>query len=161
VRLGRVSDLLTLNPKVSKEMAAIVSRALQKGVDHRYPSARFMERDLRDYLQRLGPPITEHDVAEYMQALLNGTPENLEHLIASRFPPPAGFTSGTHRNLALQADTAIRKVPVPSETPEPSLEPLEPIEPIGDVPHRPRWLLPVILSLAAALVALLAVARWS
>ncbi|GLH66203.1 serine/threonine-protein kinase [Geothrix edaphica] len=161
VRLGRVSDLLTLNPKVSKEMAAIVSRALQKGVDHRYPSARFMERDLRDYLQRLGPPITEHDVAEYMQALLNGTPENLEHLIASRFPPPAGFTSGTHRNLALQADTAIRKVPVPSETPELSLAPLEPIEPIGDIPHRPRWLLPVILGLAAALVALLAIARWS
>ncbi|WP_243305268.1 serine/threonine-protein kinase [Geothrix oryzisoli] len=161
VRLGRVSDLLALNPKVSKEMVAIVNRALQKSVDHRYPSARFMERDLRDYLQRLGPPITEHDVAEYMQTLLNGTPENLENLIASRFPPPAGFTSGTHRNLALQADTAIRKVPLAAETLDSDLEPLEPLEPIEEIPPRPRWLLPVILGLSAILVALLAIARWS
>ncbi|WP_257309837.1 protein kinase domain-containing protein [Geothrix fuzhouensis] len=161
VRLGRISDLATLNPNVSKEMAAIVNRALQKGVDHRYPSARFMERDLRDYLQRLGPPITEHDVAEYMHVLLNGTPENLEHLMASRFPPPTGLTSGTHRNLAFQTETAIRKAPLPSEVLESTLESLEPIEPLPDAAPRPRWLLPVILGLAALLVALLAIARWS
>jgi len=142
-------------------MVAIVNRALQKSVDHRYPSARFMERDLRDYLQRLGPPITEHDVAEYMQALLNGTPENLERLMASRFPSPTGFTSGTHRNLGLQIDTAVRKVPLPSEVSESAPEPLETIEPIQEAPPRPRWLLPAILGLAAILVALLAMARWS
>ncbi|HEY3270752.1 MAG TPA: protein kinase [Geothrix sp.] len=161
VRLGRVSDLYSLNPNVSKEMVAIVNRALQKGVDHRYPSARFMERDLRDYLQRQGPPITEHDVAEYMQALLNGTRENLESLMASRFPPPAGFTSGTHRNLGLQTETAVRKAPMPSEVSESTPEPLEAIDPIEEAPPRPRWLLPAILGLAAILVALLAIARWS
>ncbi len=161
VRLGRVSDLCTLNPNVSKEMVAIVNRALQKGVDHRYPSARFMERDLRDYLQRLGPPITEHDVAEYMHVLLNGTPENLERLVASRFPPPANLTSGTHRNLAPQTEPAIRKATLPSELFESTLESLEPIEPLPDAQPRPRWLLPVILGLAAILVALLAIARWS
>ena len=161
VRLGRVSDLLSLNPKVSKEMAAIVNRALQKSVDHRYPSARFMERDLRDYLQRQGPPITEHDVAEYMQALLNGPLDHLESLMASRFPPPNGFTSGSHRNLALQTETVVRKAPLSGDGSESGLEALETIEPIEEIPSRPRWMLPAILGLAALLVLLLVIARWS
>jgi len=161
VRLGRVSDLLSLNPKVSKEMAAIVNRALQKSVDHRYPSARFMERDLRDYLQRQGTPITEHDVAEYMQALLNATPENLERLVATKFPPPTTFTSGTHRNLGLPPETLVRNAPVSPEASESLEDVLEPIEPLPDVPPRPRWMLPAILGLAAVLVALLIIARWS
>ncbi|WP_052571596.1 protein kinase domain-containing protein [Geothrix fermentans] len=161
VRLGRVSDLLSLNPKVSKEMAAIVSRALQKGVDHRYPSARFMERDLRDYLLRLGTPVTEHDVAEYMQALLHATPENLDHLVATKFPPPTTFSSGAHRNLGLPADTLIRTAPAPQEALEHPEEALDPIEPLPDTAPRPRWMLPAILGLAAVLVALLVIARWS
>ncbi|WP_257304862.1 protein kinase domain-containing protein [Geothrix campi] len=161
VRLGRISDLGTLNPNVSKEMVAIVNRALQKSVDHRYPSARFMERDLRDYLQRQGPPITEHDVAEYMQALLNGPLDHLESLMASRFPPPNGFTSGTHRNLALQTETVVRKAPLSGDGSESGLEALETIEPIEEIPSRPRWMLPAILGLAALLVLLLVIARWS
>jgi serine/threonine protein kinase len=161
VRLGRVSDLLSLNPKVSKEMAAIVNRALQKSVDHRYPSARFMERDLREYLQRQGTPVTEHDVAEYMQALLNATPENLEQLVATKFPPPATFTSGTHRNLGLPPETLVRMAAAPPEVSAPPEDHLEPIEPLPDTPPRPRWMLPVILGLAAVLVALLVIARWS
>ena len=99
VRLGRISDLTTLNPNVSREMVAIVNKALQKSVDHRYPSARFMERDLREYLQRQGTPITEHDVAEYMNTLLKGSRESLETLVSARFPIPASLTSGTHRML--------------------------------------------------------------
>jgi serine/threonine protein kinase len=99
VRLGRVSNLTTLNPEVSRDMAGIVNRALQKGVDQRYPSARFMERDLREYLQRQGLHISEHDVAEYMSALYKGSRENLEHLVATRFPVPASQASGIHRAL--------------------------------------------------------------
>lgn len=163
VRLGRVSDLHTLNPNVSKEMVAIVNRALQKSVDHRYPSARFMERDLRDYLQQQGPPITEHDVAEYMQALLNGPLERLESLLATRFPRPAGTTSGMQQVLGLRTETAVRMAPAPGtgEVFEPVLEPMEALEPIEEMPSRPRWMLPVILGLAVILVVLLAIARWS
>lgn len=160
VRLGRVADLQALNPNVSKEMAAIVNRALQKGVDHRYPSARFMERDLRDYLQRQGTSIAEHDVAEYMNALLNGTRENLEILMASRFPLPASLASGTHRTLAGRVDTAPGRVSGSQPTLPPLPEEPETPEPAA-APPRPRWMLPVILGLAAVLVTLLAIARWS
>lgn len=162
VRLGRVSDLHTLNPNVSKEMAAIVNRALQKSVDHRYPSARFMERDLRDYLQQQGPPITEHDVAEYMQVLLNGPLERLESLLATRFSRPAGATSGM-QIPGPRTETAVRAAPAPGggEVFEPVPESLEALEPIEEMPSRPRWMLPVILGLAVILVILLAIARWS
>ncbi|MBK9796628.1 MAG: protein kinase [Holophagaceae bacterium] len=162
VRLGRISDLTTLNPNVSREMTGIVNRALQKSVDHRYPSARFMERDLRDYLQRQGTPLTEHDVAEYMNALLKGTRETLEHLVSARFPAPASLTSGVHRipsgdftssatasshatSSKLETSTGTPLVPVPEDL----------------ATARPRWLLPVILALAVILVIMLAVAGWS
>ncbi len=161
VRFGRISDLVTLNPKVSREMVAIVNRALQKSVDHRYPSARFMERDLREYLQRQGTPITEHDVAEYMNTLLRGSKENLETLITTRFPIPANLASGTHRVVG--DFTGNTTAP-----PQRSISHLEtPVEPSADQvpaevkPSRPRWLLPVILSLAVILIIMLIVAGWS
>jgi serine/threonine protein kinase len=160
VRLGRIADLASLNPNVSREMAGIVNRALQKGVDHRYPSARFMERDLRDYLQREGSSITEHDVAEYMNTLLNGSRDHLEALVSTRFPLPASLTSGTHRvpgdltgttaahrNSLSRAETVVESPLVPA--------------PDVIIPERPRWLLPVILTLAVILVIMLAVAGWS
>jgi hypothetical protein len=160
VRLGRVSDIQYVNPRVSKEMAGIVSRALQKGVDHRYPSARFLERDLRDYLQRQGRPIAEHDVAEYMTTLLSGSREDLEALVAARFPAPIAtpaLTSGAHRvGQPLGASSAgTTKAPVRDVVVE--LPPEVRIE----APPRPRWLLPVILGLAVLIVGLLLIAGWS
>jgi len=162
VRLGRISDLSMLNPNVSREMAGIVSRALQKGVDHRYPSARFMERDLRDYLQRQGTPITEHDVAEYMNALLRGSREHLETLVSARFPTPSSLTSGTHRMLSerTSVETASQhhgSMAGLEATSEASGQLVS--EPA--VPARPRWLLPVILTLAVILVIMLVMAGWS
>jgi serine/threonine protein kinase len=160
VRLGRISDLASLNPTVSRDMAAIVGKALQKGVDHRYPSARFMERDLRDYLQRQGNPITEHDVAEYMNTLLNGTRSQLEALVSARFPVPTSLTSGSHR---LVGDLTVALPPRPT-TPSRVVASEElPPEPVPEpaAPVRPRWLLPVILSLAVILVIMLIIARWS
>jgi hypothetical protein len=122
-----------------------------------------MERDLREYLQRQGIHISEHDVAEYMSALYKGSRENLEHLVSTRFPAPASHASGIHRALgdiagatresggvALQ-ETIVR--PVAEEVPPETLE--------GAGPLRPRWLLPVILTLAVILVIMLAVARVS
>ncbi len=161
VRLGRISDLATLNPKVSREMVAIVNKALQKSVDHRYPSARFMERDLREYLQRQGTPITEHDVAEYMNTLLRGSRESLETLVTARFPIPVSLTSGTHRALGdfSGATTAIYQGSISqSETP---VESLPAQVPAVVKPARPGWLLPVILVLAVILIIMLIVAGGS
>lgn len=148
VRLGRVADLQSLKPSISKEMAAIVNRALQKNVEHRYPSARFLERDLRDFLQRQGTPITEHDVAEYVDALLTGPPDRLEALVAARFPQVASLSSGAHRlPPAGTGETATR---VRDRT-QPGLLPLPAMGLPGGSRPRPRWLLPAILSLAALL----------
>jgi len=160
VRLGRISDLATLNPNVSREIAAIVSRALQKGVDHRYPSARFMERDLRDYLQRQGTPITEHDVADYMNALLKGTREDLEELVSAKFPLPTNLTSGTHRSLPDLSGSVTATYRGTTSDLETGMELPQVPEPEA-MPGRPRWLLPVILALAVILVMMLVVAAWS
>jgi serine/threonine protein kinase len=166
VRLGRISDLASLNPTVSRDMLAIVSKALQKGVDHRYPSARFMERDLRDYLQRQGNPITEHDVAEYMNTLLSGTRDQLEALVAAHFPVPANLTSGSYRQMGDLTVALPPRSSSPSNVAFPSRVasthglPLKPAPELG-APQRPRWLLPVILALAVILVIMLALARWS
>ena len=157
VRLGRISDLATLNPKVSREMVAIVNKALQKSVDHRYPSARFMERDLREYLQRQGTPITEHDVAEYVNALLRGSKESLETLVTARFQVPAGLTNGIHRVVSEFKGTTTASRQGSSSYPETPGARI-PAE-VG--PSRPRWLLPVILALAVILVIMLVVAGWS
>jgi serine/threonine protein kinase len=163
VRLGRISDLASLNPNVSREMTAIVNRALQKGVDHRYPSARFMERDLRDYLQRLGTPLAEHDVAEYMHALLKGTRETLESLVTARFPVPTSqtgtFSSGTHRTLTDPTGSFTATHRGATSGMETATEaPLPPPVTMEAAPARPRWLLPAILTLAVILVIMLIVA---
>jgi len=153
VRLGRITDLATLNPNLSRDMVAIVSRALQRGVDLRYPSARFMERDLREYLQRQNPPITEHDVAEYMQVLLGGSRDQLEALVSARFPAPAALGA---KGESTGADKRV--FPGPNPPPKPAWQP-------GPAPAewqsksvRPRWLLPLILALAVILIIILAVA---
>lgn len=151
VRQGRIADLTSLSPTVSRDMAAIVSRALQKGVDHRYPSARFMERDLRDYLQRLSTPLTEHDVADYLQVLLSGTREELQTLISQRFPVPGERASGVHASVDEGSGARAALTPEPEVALPPSVA----------APLRPRWLLPLILALGVLLAVLLAVARWS
>ncbi len=152
VRLGRVADLQALKPSISKEMAAIVNRALQKNVEHRYPSARFLERDLRDFLQRQGTPITEHDVAEYVDALLTGPADRLEALVAARFPQVASLSSGAHRvPPSGTGETATR---VRDKT-LPGLPPLPAMGLPGEARPRPRWLLPVILVLAVLLSGLI------
>jgi hypothetical protein len=140
-----------------------------------------MERDLRDYLQRQGTPITEHDVAEYMTTLLKGSKEELEILVSAKFPMPlqTSLSSGTHRVLAEQramtesrlsgenrvltdetsALTAAQRGP--SSRDETAIaSPLDPtLE--EEKPTRPRWLLPAILTLAVILIIMLIVATWS
>lgn len=158
VRLGRVSDLAALNPAVSRDMLAIVNKALQRNVDHRYPSARFIERDLRDYLQRQVAPINEHDVAEYMSTLLRGSREEIETLVSTRFTLPARTAPGDFQRPAPEPAPPGAPEPGPRAEPEPSPE-SAPVPPVAEIPPlRPRWLAPTILALAVLFVIMLVVA---
>jgi len=153
VRLGKVQDIQVVNPAVSKDLAEILQKTLQKNVDQRYPSARLMERDLKALLVRHGNEPTDHDVAEYVNTLLKGTKEQLEHLLAEHFSarPPA---PDSHT-------TSIPTVPSKSlEDPPTRVDvkkamsvaiPLPPPE-IGEQANAKRrpWLVPIIL-LALAL----------
>ena len=130
-----------------------------------------MERDLRDYLQRQGTPITEHDVAEYMNALLKGTREHLETLVSAKFPLPTSLATGSHRMLGEIPASPQGGVGDATSSLTASLHtsPSDLVTRVGSPllvtdegrPTRPRWLLPVILTLAVILVMLLAVAVWS
>jgi serine/threonine protein kinase len=161
VRQGRIVDLATLNPNLSRELVAIANKALQKSVDHRYPSARFMERDLREHLQRQGEPITEHDVAEYMNTLLWGSKESLDAWVATRFPAPAHLTASASRVTGGTPGTTAALSPGPIEPVEAPTEPAASEAPGALPPVRPRWLLPAILALAGLLALMLAMASWS
>ena len=92
VRLGKVVDVRAANPAMSKAMGSILDRLLVKDLDRRYGSARQLERDLKALLARQGGEPTGADLADYVNALLKGTREELEHMLASRFAisvPPA------------------------------------------------------------------------
>ncbi len=153
VRLGKVQDVRSVNPLVSREMASILERALQKNVDQRYPSARFLERDLKALLVRSGNEPVEHDIAEYVNTLLKGTKEQVQALVSSRFPVPQGrMIPGTRSGVALPSVevltqethlTTFDSVPLPPQD-------------LGLEPSSHRWLLPA----AALVLAVVAILLW-
>jgi serine/threonine protein kinase/DNA-binding NarL/FixJ family response regulator len=159
VRMGRVADVQSINPMISKDMVAIVQRALQKHVDHRYPSARLLERDLRELLMKQGHIPNEHEVAEYVEALLMGPKERVQNVMGSRFPYPTMPLSAIPEGVLDDDDDApttaeMLKKTQPRQASVPLPTPPEPME----VPSqkRPLWLLPAIL----ALLALMSVLVW-
>lgn len=156
VRMGRVSDVQALNPNISREMTAIVNKCLQKSVESRYPSARFLERDLKDLLVRQGSEPTDHDVAEYVNALLKGTKDQVEEVLAARFAirsiptpatpwmaePPSG--EQVKSQMEDQPTAAMPKKPIPIPIPLPEMETME--------PGRPAWLIPSIIAVILLLI---------
>lgn len=173
VRLGRVQDIHGLNPSVSKDMVAVVNKGLQKHVDHRYPSARFLERDLREVLMKQGHVPTEHDVAEYLQALLLGTKDDVQRVIESRFPQPIARIPVSAGPPPALSETRA-DLPTPDQA-GPTLDPTRPfrVKSLGGAPQwdmegeeggqerRPRWLMPVILVISAILCGLFLLASRS
>jgi len=145
VRLGKVQEIQVVNPAVSQDLTEILHKALHKNVDLRYNSARLMERDLKSLLVRHGNEPTDHDVAEYVNTLLKGTKEQLEHLLAERFavrtPPPEPQAPARPASLKNEDPPTIAEV-VPAV--RMSLPPPE----IGERHEgkRHRWLFPVIFS---------------
>ena len=152
VRLGKVQDVQVVNPLISRDMANILNKALQKNVDQRYGSARLMERDLKSLLVRHGNEPTDHDVAEYVNTLLKGTKEQLDLLLATHFavkplrtapePGPSLLSNAGIEDPATAVE--MKKAPIKSDLP------LE----IRKESRRelPRWLLPVLLCVALALL---------
>jgi hypothetical protein len=162
VRLGRVADVRAFNPLVSNEMVAILNKVLAKSVEQRYASARLLERDLRDLLGHQGGEPTEHDVAEYENALLRGTKEQVEQIMGLRFkcqgrpqplPAPPQSAARMMDDLPTAAEVRRPRAPQISQVPLPKLE-------LGGS-SRPLWVLPVVIFLAALVAVLIWVATHS
>ena len=100
-------------------------------------------------------------MAEYVNALLKGSKENLETLVTARFQVPAGLTNGIHRVASVFKGTTAAFRQGSSSYLETPVEPPGVQIPAEVRPSRPRWLLPVILALAMILVIMLVVAGWS
>ena len=152
VRLGKVQDVQAVNPLISRDMANILNKALQKNVDQRYGSARLMERDLKSLLVRHGNEPTDHEVAEYVNTLLKGTKEQLDLLLATHFaskspspaPEPAPPVVPNPRIEDQPTTVEVKKAPSRS-VPPPEIRKASRRE-------LPRWLLPVLLSVALLLL---------
>jgi serine/threonine protein kinase/CheY-like chemotaxis protein len=156
VRLGRVADVKAFNPLVSDELVTILNKALTKSVEQRYASARLMDRDLRELLARQGGEPTEHDVAEYVNALLRGTKEQVEQIMGLRFqckgklqplPPPPQSSARVLDDLPTAADYRKTRSAAISQVSLPRLE--------IEKSSRPAWVIPVVgflLLLIAGLV---------
>ncbi|HEU4951541.1 MAG TPA: protein kinase [Holophagaceae bacterium] len=159
VRMGRIGDLRAINPEVSPEMAEIVARALHKNVEQRYASARLLERDLRDLLMKRGHIPAEHDIAEYLEAVLAGPKERVEEVVRSRFSPPAPPPPMPPAPVLDSAPTLHGKtmpaVPAPLALPPPPPQSaLEPPAREGSPKHLPGWALPLVLVLLGGVAAL-------
>lgn len=167
VRMGKIGDLRTINPEISVEMAEIVNRALHKSVEQRYASARLLERDLRDLLMKRGHIPAEHDIAEYLEAVLLGPKERVEEVVRSRFPLPTALPPPPPQVPGAAQDGVPtlygRSMP---PTPAEPLPPLPPppqsaLDPLPEAPRMetsknlPAWALMLVLA-AIIGVALLA-----
>ncbi len=87
VQQAKIPSLANDNPAVSKELEAILHKALARDPNRRYSSARDFGRDLTNFLFTNGKPVSSYDIAEYvrgaMQLRKKKQPEsvNLERLI--------------------------------------------------------------------------------
>jgi serine/threonine protein kinase len=136
VRQGKVLDPRAVNPDISPEMGEILAKALQKDMAQRYASARLLERDLKDLLAGRGREPGEADLADYVTTLMKGTREDLEALLAARYPrrtPPAPAPPPDQPPRPAQVPVALEDQPT-----WPGIE----VQPQGPPPpppvHRPR-----------------------
>lgn len=161
VRLGKVQDVQAVNPKVSREMADILQRALQKDVDQRYPSARFLERDLKALLSRQGSEPTEHDVAEYANTLLKGTREQLDLLVSTQFSlKPSPSASGSFPILPVSTEVTLNREDLPTPALREKPAPVQPLEPMAmpdfgpEAEKTPGWRRPLLIGAGLLLLLL-------
>ena len=121
-----------------------------------------VEQYLRELLGRQGGEPTEHDVAEYVNALLKGTKEQVEQIMGLRFkcqgrpqplPAPPQSAARMMDDLPTAAEVRKPKAPQISQVTLPKME-------LGGS-SRPRWVLPVVIFLALLVAGLIWVATHS
>jgi hypothetical protein len=160
VRMGRVMDVKALNPHLSKEMADIVNKALTKSVETRYSSARLIERDLKDWMKKHGGEPTEHEVADYVHALLRGTKEEVEEVLAAKFHTQVRPSLPAQPASVQAEDMPTTAKPLPPPAPAQPRGPQVPLPEItlSGVTRRPKWIVPAILALLGLVAVLIYVA---
>jgi serine/threonine protein kinase len=135
VRAGMVKDIRKIKPSISKTMARILNKALQKDLSNRYGSAQKLARDLGAYLAHLKLASLESDVVTFVKMLNDAQPQT-KAFVASHFPPVRG-------------DFAL-----PSEKEKERHKNIPEAEKVKE--ERPVWILPAI----NALMILLAYILW-
>jgi len=129
IRGGIVRDIKKVKPGVSKPMARILGKTLQKNLSDRYGSAHKMALDLKSYLDHLKLNSLESDVIAFVKMLHDVHPQT-RAFVESRF---------SH----IHSDTVL-----PSE----NINTSAPDERGGEaMVTRPAWILPTISILATLL----------
>lgn len=80
VRASEIPDPLKLIDGFPEDLAHVIRRATARDPDERYPNAAELARALDTYVKGSGDPVTESEVAAYVQSLLGGRPSE---------PPPS------------------------------------------------------------------------
>jgi serine/threonine protein kinase len=128
VRNGAVRDIRKVKPDISKPMARIIEKALQKNFSSRYQSAHNLALDLIAYLDHLGLESLENDVMAFVKMLHASQPQ-AKAFAASRFPP---VKSNTELHSEMANAPAIKMKAVKKT-------------------ERPRWIWPTLNALLVLL----------
>ena len=133
---GAVRDIHSVRPGISKPMARILGKALQKNLSNRYSSANKMGKDLKAYLNFVKAESLESDAIAFVKMMQTAQPQ-AKAFIASRFEPVRG-------DFALPSEIAEENRPAAGRNA------------IKPAPGRPSW----ILLAVDALLVLLAWLLW-
>jgi len=135
VRTGMIRDVRDVKPNISKPMARILDKALQKNLSGRYGSARNMAVDLRAYLDHLKHESLESDIMVFVR-MLEADQIQTKALVASRFLP-------VKRDFTLPSDKTDKHSAKASD------------EEVKKGKSRPVWILPTVSLLMVLLAYLL------
>jgi serine/threonine protein kinase len=133
-RAGMVKDIRKTAPSISKPMARILNKALQKDLSSRYGSAQKLARDLDAHLAHLNLASLESDVVTFVK-MLHESQLQTKAFAASHFSPVKG-------DFALPSEKEKER---PKNIPEAE----------NAKEERPAWILPTINALMVLLAYLL------
>jgi eukaryotic-like serine/threonine-protein kinase len=103
------------NPAVPPALDDIVLRALERDPDRRTPSADALRRELEEFLRSIGEPVSDYDVAEWMQRVFAGRCEARVQLERSCVKE---VLENTGERIEI-GESAVHSVPM-SEAPSPA-----------------------------------------
>jgi serine/threonine protein kinase len=154
-RNGEVPPVRIQCPFATDGIEAIITHAAQKGLADRYPTARDMEKALRDHAREVKAVVDDGDVAEFLAAVMDKNPDVLAALLAARYPEVLRH----HEMLADGTKAATEPgpqaaLPKPAE-PEAAVEPAPAAVAVTPV-KRSKWLWRIAAALLAVPILLVA-----